>query len=65
MSPFWGSHLKSVLGVGFDLAFELHPAKLVLSFDLGFYCETDDCRQSVFSLCVGMCLLSLNIIDKP
>lgn len=49
----------------FDFAFDLHPAKLVLSFDLGFYCETDDYRQSVFSLCVGMCLLSLNIIDKP
>ena len=34
MSPFRGSDLKSVLSVGFDLAFDLHPAKLVLSFDL-------------------------------
>ena len=37
MSPFRRSDLKSVLGVGFDLAFDLHPAKRVLSFDFVFF----------------------------
>lgn len=51
MSPFWGSHLKSVLGVGFDLAFDLHPAKRVLSFDLKvLMCSLILQAESFFSL---------------
>ena len=43
--------MKSVLGVGFDLAFDLHPAKRVLSFDLKvLMCSLILQAESFFSL---------------
>ena len=51
MSPFRGSDLKSVLSVGFDLAFDLPPAKRVLSFDLEvLLCSLILQAESFFSL---------------
>ncbi|UZQ70265.1 hypothetical protein OQE50_24120 (plasmid) [Enterobacter kobei] len=51
--------MKSVLGVGFDLAFELHPAKRVLSFDLtlGFTVQFDIAGREFF-LSAEVCVYS-------